>query len=316
MRAMIYAFAVLEFTGLISATALAAPECKIVQNKTFVAGNEVVRLARQKGLAESANVAIFKAPLAVNTDGAPTSYHPEDFKGESLAINRIDHGIAIKKASGGSISVAKKIEVFDKWRKSGTWTVPSGFRITWKNVIAADPHGNPCIFAGENKGYFGSLTALQNALSEADWGECQANNQLDQRFIPAIVLRGDANPLKDFGAKTGDLVLAYNRANKVITPAIIGDTGDGNRIGEGSVALNMALLKQTDQPKTYNEALKLDTGTKDMIIAVIPKSRTYKRVRPYTAANIKDRVEKWSAEQNYGSLAEMSAAIEECAKGL
>jgi hypothetical protein len=310
-------FPLLAFASWTSGMATAAPQCKVVMERTFEAGHEVVRLARQANLTDSANVAIFKAPLAVNTDGAPTSYHPEDFRGTQLAINRIDNGIGIRKANGENVPLPKKIEVFDKWRKSGNWKVPSGYKIRWNNVIAAEPNGDPCIFAqGENKGYFGSLTSLQNGLSGQNAGECQVKNQLDQRFVPAIVLRGDSNPLKSYGAKTGDLVLAYNPENKVIVPAIIGDAGDGDRIGEGSVALNMALLKRPEQPKTYSEALSLDTGAKDMIIAVIPGSRSYKRERPYSAENIKDRVQKWSAEQHYGSLDELSAAIAECAKGL
>jgi hypothetical protein len=48
--------------------------------------------------------------------------------------------------------------------------------------------GKPCVFEKDNRGYFGSLTALKNGLPEADSGECQVKNQLDLRFVPAIVL--------------------------------------------------------------------------------------------------------------------------------
>lgn len=294
----------------------AGPQCFIAQEKDFTAGNEKVRLARRQGLDAAANVGLFKAPLAVNTDGAPTSYHPADFKGQSLAINRIDNGIAIRSTTGEKLTVQKKIEIFDEWRKSGNWKVPVGYRIVWQNVIAADAAGKPCIFKNDYAGYFGSLTALDNGLAPKDVGECQAKNQLDQRFILAIVLRGDANPLKQYGAKKGDLVLAVNPGNGVIVSGIIGDTGDGNRIGEGSVALNMALLKKSAQPKTYAEALTLDTGKKDMIIAVLPGSNLFKRERPYTAENIAKRVEAWATEQGYGTLDEMAAVMIVCAEGL
>jgi hypothetical protein len=290
-------------------------QCRVVEDKPFTAGRETVRLARAEGLSPSANFALFVAPLAVNTDGAPNSYHPQDFLGTSLAINRIDHGIAIRKTAGGT-TTSEKIAAFEQWRDSG-WRVPAGYRINWTNVIAADPSGNPCVFgSGPHRGYFGSLTALQNGLSGPAAGECQAANQLDQRFIPAIVLRGAANPLKGFGARTGDLVVAINPATGKVVPAVIGDTGDGNRIGEGSVALNMALLGRTQQPATYPDALKLDTGRADMVVAVLPGTVGFQRVRPYTAANIADRVEAWASAHGYGSTADLARAAQACGGGL
>src|SRR5688572_28547865 len=95
--------AALSLTALDHPAFAAGPECTIVDEGTFAAGAEDVRLARKAGLAAAANFAVFKAPLAVNTDGAPNSYHSDDFKGQSLAINRIDHGIAIRKTSGGGL---------------------------------------------------------------------------------------------------------------------------------------------------------------------------------------------------------------------
>jgi hypothetical protein len=184
-------------------------------------------------------------------------------------------------------------------------------------VIAADANGKPCVFqTGSNKGYFGSLTALQNALSDSASGECSYKNQLDQRYIPAIVLRGDANPLHGYGAKTGDLVIAINPNSGTRVAAVIGDTGDGNRIGEGSVALNMALLGKTDQPKTYPEAKALDTGTQAMIIAVLPDSRAFERVRPYTVENIKTRVSSWATTNGYANIDALADAVALCAEGL
>ncbi|AZO80011.1 MULTISPECIES: hypothetical protein [unclassified Bosea (in: a-proteobacteria)] len=289
-------------------------QCSIASEKRFVAGNETVRLGRAQGLPPAANFAVFAAPLAVNTDGAPTSYHPRDFLGTSLAINRIDNGIAISKAGG--LTQAEKIAAFERWRDSG-WTVPAGHTISWRNVIAPDTNGKPCTFAsGPNAGYFGSLTALKNGLSGAAAGECQVANQLDQRVIPAIVLRGNANPLKEFGAKTGDLVLALNPATGRSVAAVIGDTGNGNRIGEGSVALNMALLGRSEQPRTYQDAIRLDTGSSDMVVAVLPATVAYQRTRPYTAENIAQRVEAWALERGYGSTAGLAAAAQACGRGL
>ena len=290
-------------------------QCLIDRDKPFTAGREIVRLARGKGLPAASNFAMFVAPLAVNTDGAPTSYHPDDFFGKSLAINRIDNGIAIKKAGGATVT--EKRAAFEEWRASEWSRIPDGYSITWRNVIAADNDGKPCVFRNPpDVGYFGSLTALKNGLSGSAAGECGRANQLDQRVIPAIVLRGNANPLKAFGARAGDLVVAINPATGKTVPAIIGDTGDGNRIGEGSVALNMALLGKTRQPHTYEDALKLDTGGSDMIIAVLPGTAAYLRQRPYTADNIAERVDAWAEGNGYGSTADLARAVRVCAPGL
>ena len=305
--------------GMLAASIGQASAACTIDGQGSFAG-EGVRLARPQSLGATANFAVYRAPLAVNTDGAPTSYHPEDFLGETRAINRIDNGIAIRRADGSRLSVAEKRRVFDLWRSTPDWTVPQGFRITWQNVIAATPQGKPCVFgaaAGEHAGYFGSLTALQNGLSGPAAGECGAANQLDQRFIPAIVLRGDASsPLRRFGARTGDLVLAVNPATAVVVPAVIGDTGDGNRIGEGSVALNMALLGRTEQPRTFRDALGLDTGTREMVVAVLPGTIAFRRERPYSAANLRSRVEAWAQERGYGGLQGLADAALDCASGL
>jgi hypothetical protein len=299
----------------LSGTALAAGStCQILRTGTFPGDGENVRLVRGEGLAAAGQFAVYKAPLAVNTDGAPTSYHPDDFLGRQFAINRIDNGIAISKP-GQRLTTAEKRAVFEQWRNAG-WVVPSGYRISWSNVIADDGHGKPCVFQGEPAGYFGSLTALKNGLSGAAAGECQAKDQLDQRFIPAIVLRGSGNPLRDYGARTGDLVLAINPQSGATVAAIIGDTGDGNRIGEASVALNMALLGVTTQPRTYSEALQLDTGTRAMVVAALPGTRQFERLRPYTAENIATRVAAWATAHGYAGTEGLATMAKTCAQGL
>ena len=290
-----------------------AAACTVDKTASFA--GETVRLTRPKVLAKAANVAVFKAPLAVNTDGAPTSYHPEDYKGERLAMNHLDNGIVIKASNGAPLSTAQRIEVFDQWRRSPDWKVPGGFRITWQNVIAARD-GKPCIFKLDNAGYFGSLTSLQNGLSAGAAGECQVHNQIDQRFIPSLALRGTTNPMKAWGASVGDLVLAINPTTGVSIAAVIGDSGDADRIGEGSVALNMALLTGSGMPRTYKEARSLDTGRREMIVAVLPGSKMFERVRPYSRDNIAQRVRAWAKAQGYGSLQDFAASVTGCASGL
>ena len=73
----------------------------------------------------------------------------------------------------------------------------------------------PCVFSsGDHQGYFGSLTSLKNDLPAGRRGECEVDNQLDQRVIPALVMPGGSNPVSAFGAKVGDLVLANRRISE------------------------------------------------------------------------------------------------------
>ena len=291
----------------------AGAACSVDKTAGF-AGAKLL-LARRQGLATSANVGLFKAPLAVNTDGAPTSYHPDDYKGERLALNHIDNGIVIKANSGAPLTLTQRIQVFDRWRSAGDWKLPSGYSIAWQNVIAAKD-GKPCVFKQANAGYFGSLTALTNGLAGSAAGECGVNDQLDQRFVPSLVLRGKGNPLRGWGAAVGDLALAINPATGVMVPALIGDSGNEKRIGEGSVALNMGLLTGALMPTTYKQAVLLDTGSRAMVVAVLPASRLFQRVRPYTRENIAARVQAWAEAQGYGSLHAFVAAVLQCADGL
>jgi hypothetical protein len=285
--------------------------CVVVEEGKMNA--DAVKLVRSQNSSLTSVVGLFVASMAVNTDGAPNSYHPGDFFGEKLAINRIDNAIIIRGPKGNRLPAREQIEVLQKWRSSG-WVTPPGYRIDWKNVIAEDASGKPCIFKDKYAGYFGSLTALKNGFSSNAAGECQVNNQMDERFIPGVVLRGSSNPLKRWGAGTGDLVLVINPKTRVAVPAVIIDTGDGNRIGEGSVALNMSLLGKTDLPTTYSATKMLDTGNQKMIVAVIPKTKLFNLERPYSAKNIATRVNAW-AEDHYGSQDALQNMMLKCAAG-
>ncbi len=294
--------------------AAASETCIRIQEEPFA--GEVVRKAHLKS--GQSPLAIFSAPLAVNTDGAPTSYHPADEKGKTDAINRIDNGIAIYvRATHEKVPVDTEwfFEVYRQWRAAGfPKRLNDEYQINWESVLAPRPDGNgPCIL---ESGYFGSLTALKNGLKGDARGDCQSADQLDQRYIPAIVLRGSANPLKTYGAAKGDLVVAINPITNVTVAAIIGDTGDGKRIGEGSVALNLALLGKSDVPTTYAAAKKLDTGTKSMIVVVLPGSATFELARPYTADNIAARVDGWLRKHEYGPLSSFADIARTCATGL
>jgi hypothetical protein len=321
--------------SLLNTSAWSQPSCDLISQGAFPTNaaetratttvREQVKLVRSKS--GTGRIGIFNAPLAINTDGAPNSYHPEDILGETLAINRMRNGIVIRK---GEIKLpcrptncAEYDRLFSLWRAAG-FQPPENVlgledvRISWQSVMAATPAGRPCVFGtGSYQGYFGSLTALKNGLSNSAAGECEANNQLDLRVVPAIVLRGaSANPLHSFGTRVGDLALAINPATGVIVPSIVGDSGDADRIGEGSIALNMKLLGRRSLPRNYIEALALDTGSSSMIIATFPSTKSFQLQRPHTAQSIESRVSAWAAANGYSNLQSLGDHIRLCASGL
>ncbi len=292
-------------------------QCRVIQRGTFAPQNKTVQLvARQGDPANTHRVIFFQTSLRVNTDGAPNSYHPRDLTGSVRAINNICNGISVTR-NGETLGCASARQVFGQFRDNN-FREPAGHRITWQNVIAAttDASGRqvPCVFqSGEFAGYFGSLTSLKNGLSGAAAGECGRLNQLDQRIIPAFVLPRGQNVVKGFGAGVGDLLVAFNPRNNVASAAIIGDTGPPKKLGEGSVGLNMALLGRTEQPKTYNEALGLDTGTRQMLIAIIPNSRTFNPMKPFTKENLADRVQAWVTQAGFASQENFVDFMKACA---
>lgn len=253
---------------------------------------------------------IFKTMLQVNTDGTPLSYHPFDLRGKTKAINTIGNAVAVyKDGMDGNIFIksgyyTEAMTVFEKFRDSDYEITPSGYRIAWKNVLIAEKQGEiekPCIFkSGKYKGYYASATALKNGLT-TDKGDCNCNNQVNPLEIPALVLVGGKNnPLWENGARLGDLLVAYNPVNGVVSYAIINDVGPPNKLGEGSVLLNMQLTQNTEYPKTRKDTYQLATND-NIIITIIPSSRKYNVEKPFTSENIKKRITSWMNENGFNS---------------
>ena len=294
---------------ILSCGYVAYSQCRLLQEGTFAPQNKKIKLVTRPGETGSSNkVIFFKTSLRVNTDGAPNSYHPQDLTGTQRAINNICNGVGVYRIGRNGRRIKLPCQearrIFAQFRDSN-WSVPSGYRINWQNVIAPKTENGrvvPCVFqTGEFGGYFGSLTSLRNGLTGAHAGECGYKNQLDQRFISAFVLPGGQNVVKAFGADVGDLLVAYNPRNNIVTLAIIGDTGPVDKLGEGSVGLNMALLGRTEQPMTYRDALRLDTGNNEMLIAIIPNSRNFTPQKPFTRENIAERIQNWISQAQFGS---------------
>jgi hypothetical protein len=287
-----------------SFAASAYGQCNVSEQGTF-AQQQKVKLVSRPG-APAHKVIFFSTSLRVNTDGAPNSYHPQDLSGSVKAINNICNAVTVKRNGQKLKKCSTEIIPVITQFVANNFREPAGTTITWQNVIAAtkDATGRkiPCVFkSGEFAGYFGSLTSLKNGLTGQAAGECEHLNQLDQRIIPAFVLPGGDNIVTSLGAGMGDLLVAFNPANNVVSVAVVGDIGPKDTLGEGSVGLNMILLGKTEQPTTYQLAKKLDTGDKAMLIAIIPRSRTFNPQKPFTKQNLTDRVDQWLVQAGFST---------------
>lgn len=278
----------------------------ISQTGVFSPQNKKVLLLKES--AGQRKIILFQTNLRVNTDGSPLSYNPQDPRGKDKALNNICNAIVVRKAgSSGNLCFTRfneAIGVFERFRDSNYQTIPAGYRITWKNVLSTIRENGkniPCVFkSGNYKGYFGSLTALKNGIT-GDKGECEINDQVNPMTVPALVLVGGQNVVKSFGAKVGDLLVAFNPKTQIVSSAIIGDTGPKNNLGEGSVLLNMKLLGTTTPPTNRAETFKLSIENSQILTAIIPASRLFEIEgnKPYTAENINERVKDWQGKAGF-----------------
>lgn len=292
---------------LFCSSIVSAQNYKIAKTGVATPKNKKVLLLDEAG---KNKVILFQTNLRVNTDGSPFSYHPQDPRGKEQALNNVCNAIAVRKGKSKDNlclkSFGEAIGVFEKWRDTNYQTIPQGYRITWENVLPAIKENGksvPCVFkTGDYKGYFGSLTALKNDLT-GDKGECEISNQVNPMTVPALVLLGGKNVVKNFGAKVGDLLVAYNPDTQITTSAIIGDTGPEDNLGEGSVYLNMKLLNKTVPPTNKVETFKLSIENSKILVAIIPGSGLFeiKGNKPYTAENIDKRAKDWQTQAGFSN---------------
>jgi hypothetical protein len=255
-------------------------------------------------LSQKRKILMFKTTLQVNTDGTPKSYHPLDLKGNINAINSIGNAVTIKKKGSGInlffTEYSKAISIFEKYRDNN-YKDFGGYSIKWDNVLIGEKiNGSkiPCIFkTGEYKGFYSSATSLTNNLS-LNKGECECNNQVNPLKIPAFVLPKGINFLKDYGARVGDLLLAYSPITKSIVFGIINDEGPNDKLGEASVLMNMLLLKIDSLPKKKSDTYKLVINEK-VFILIIPNSKEKYKIpnENYSKENIEARTKHILREQ-------------------
>jgi hypothetical protein len=137
--------------------------------------------------------------MAIDADGAPNAYHPEDRGIDALA----NAGFP-----GGS----------------------------WKSILVVDPNDSTMPFvqtAGRFAGFYVSKTTLQDPTRD----ETDPARYVDSTTVPYIVFPGAFHALTGTGTM-GDLGMVRNLRNDTVTAAIVADAGPRNApLGEVSIRL-------------------------------------------------------------------------------
>jgi len=187
---------------------------------------------------------------AVDADGAPNAYHPDDIGLDFLA------NAGYPRAS---------------------W---------WRDVLVADPDHPSRAFrqpTGKFAGYFVAMTSLRSP----NGARVDPATYVDATQVPYVVIPTGFNRLPRV-ASPGDVGLATHLLSGKTTAFIVGDSGGGNaaKLGEGSIALFVALGGQNPNPKNGSG---VPAGTIQYI--VFPGSRKAgPAIWPRTNQDIHDQV--------------------------
>ena len=205
---------------------------------------------------------VFRSRYAVNTDGAPTSYHPDDPAGRTgLAINTICNGASAYTASGKKVDYrqcGRLIELFRQARKSGWQRRPGRPYLRFYGVATSDRHHHvPCVRSkGPYAGYFVSTTKYTRpGFKDA----CDPRQYLDALRIPFIIVPRHRS-FSAAGMNVGDLAIIADRAGNEKVLAMVGDLGPSWGLGEGSIAVAVALGSKRDTNLTRAALAHLAKG--------------------------------------------------------
>ena len=156
---------------------------------------------------------------AVDADGAPNAYHPEDV-GKPCG------------ATGAGLDCPANAGY-----PNTSW---------WPSVLAADLQSPGVAFVAPS-GFFVSMTALDD---RDNTNPRDPARYVDATTIPYVVFPGNFFELSGTGLM-GDVGVAYHLTTKKLTAFIVGDRGPSDEaLGEGSIALFEALGGTNPNPRT------------------------------------------------------------------
>lgn len=146
-----------------------------------------------RAIYEGDGALFFTTPYAVNTDGAPTSYHPDDpYGNQGLAINTICNGANVRLPDGQRIDYSNcqaLVNAFREARDAG-WVDARAPRVEFYGVATKGSSGDerfePCLISsGPYEGYFVSTTSQVN---DPERGRCEQERYLNALELPFIIV--------------------------------------------------------------------------------------------------------------------------------
>ena len=209
---------------------------------------------------------LFVVGLHTNTDGARHSYSVKDPWGERDAFNNLCNAMhgQCKDLSSKQARLARMALVLSAAQAGWPSDQLAKTRLS-ENVIVMK-NAKPCpLIDGE---FLISATALHKPHMR---DVCAIENYADSSVIPAIVIPGGTSELTSRGVGVGDIVAVLRPGGSKPIFGVIADTGDQNKLGEGSMAMNQLLLNR-HPPKNYEE-IKEGWDVPIAYVMVFPSSR-------------------------------------------
>lgn len=271
--------------ALVAQSAPAAAQCDMALLKSHV--DPARTRIYHAGSGEAA--LYFRTDLDVNTDGASRSYHPDDPRGRTLALNNMGNAMTgIWDAQGRRIDCApRRGACFTRWietfvaARDARYNPAGHPRFASRHIIPWQRDSRlgwsvPCTIAsGPYRGYFVSQTAF---IVDPARAECDQSRYLDSLAFNAAVLPGAAVWMSQGRrARVGDLVVVHWPARGRTRYAIIGDSGPQAAIGEGTIAL-AASLRETAVSPTASYAEIRSLAIDDVQYLIFPGTDIRRRI--------------------------------------
>jgi Fungal chitosanase of glycosyl hydrolase group 75 len=227
--------------------------------------------------AETPNSPIFfVVGFHTNTDGARHSYSVKDPWGERDAFNNLCnamhgecHDLSTKPQRLARMS-AVQAAAQAGWPPNQL----AATRLSEKVIVMKN--GKPCPLIDSE--FLVSATALHRPHMK---DVCDIQNYTDSSTVPAIVIPGGPSELSSRGVGVGDIVAVLRPGAAQAVFGVVGDTGDSNKLGEASMAMNQLLLK-LPAPANY-KAIKNGWDVPTAYVMVFPNSKDLEN--PYMEPN-------------------------------
>jgi hypothetical protein len=162
-------------------------------------------------------------------------------KDRSLTAHRIENGVLFQ--AGLEIDADGAPNAYGPNNSGLDFTANAKDGDSFVGVVT-DASGKPVVQkTGEFKGFYVSTTSLQAAGGDRS----DPKTYVDATKIPYIVLPPQF--AKQFSVALGDFAMVLNQKNGNFSSAIYADVGPRGKIGEGSVALAIALGLKSTSPR-------------------------------------------------------------------